>query len=53
MVGNTDAYEKEHRRIVSENRMPGRIFGPERKEITGGWRKMYSEEIQIFTAFTI
>jgi hypothetical protein len=24
-----------------------RIFGPEREEVTGGWRKLHNEELQI------
>jgi hypothetical protein len=31
---------------VSENRMLGRISGPKRDEIIGGWRKLYNEELQ-------
>jgi hypothetical protein len=29
---------------VSENRVPRRIFEPKGEEITGGWRKLHSEE---------
>jgi hypothetical protein len=29
---------------VSENRVLSRIFGPERDEVTGGWRKLHNEE---------
>jgi hypothetical protein len=28
---------------VFENRVLRRIFGPKRKEVTGGWRKLYNE----------
>jgi hypothetical protein len=28
-----------------ENRMLRRIFGPEREEVTGGWRKLHNEEL--------
>ena len=28
-----------------ENRVPKRIFGPKRDEITGEWRKLYNEEL--------
>jgi hypothetical protein len=31
---------------VFEKRVPRRIFGPRRDEITGGWRKMHTEELQ-------
>jgi hypothetical protein len=27
---------------VSENRVLRRIFGPERDEVTGGWRKLHN-----------
>jgi hypothetical protein len=30
---------------VFENRVPRRIFGPERDEITGEWRKLHSGEL--------
>jgi hypothetical protein len=29
---------------VSENRVLRGIFGPERREIVGGWRKLHDEE---------
>jgi hypothetical protein len=31
--------------IFYENRVLGRIFGPKRDEITGGWRKLHNEEL--------
>jgi hypothetical protein len=30
---------------VFENRVPRRIFGPKRGEVTGGWRKLDNEEL--------
>jgi hypothetical protein len=30
---------------VFENRVLRRIFGPKRHEVTGGWRKLHSEEL--------
>jgi hypothetical protein len=30
---------------VFENRVLRRIFGPKRYEVTGGWRKLYNEEL--------
>jgi hypothetical protein len=30
---------------VFENRVLRRIFGPKKDEVTGGWRKLYSEEL--------
>jgi hypothetical protein len=29
---------------VSENRVLRRIFGPKRKEVAGGWRRLYVEK---------
>ena len=29
---------------MSENRVLGRIFGPERDEVTGEWIKLHNEE---------
>jgi hypothetical protein len=34
---------EEHRLRVFENRVFGRIFGPKRDEVTGGWRKLLYE----------
>jgi hypothetical protein len=31
---------------VFENRVLGKIFGPKRDEVTGGWRKLHSEELR-------
>jgi hypothetical protein len=31
--------------MVFENRSLSRIFGPKRDEVTGGWRKLYNEEL--------
>jgi hypothetical protein len=36
---------EEHRLRVFENRVLRRIFGPKRDEATGGWRKLYNEEL--------
>jgi hypothetical protein len=30
---------------MSENRVLKRILGPKRKEVTGGWRKLYDEKL--------
>jgi hypothetical protein len=38
---------KEHRLRVFENRVLRRIFGPNRDEATGEWRKLHSEELHI------
>jgi hypothetical protein len=36
---------EEHRLRVFENRVLRRIFGPERDEVTGGWRTLYNKEL--------
>jgi hypothetical protein len=36
---------EKHRLRVFENRMLWRIFGPKTNEVTGGWRKLYNEEL--------
>jgi hypothetical protein len=36
---------KEHGLRVFENRVPRRIFGPKRDEVTGEWRKLHNEEL--------
>jgi hypothetical protein len=30
---------------VFENRVLRRIFGPKRKEVAGGWRRLHNEEL--------
>jgi hypothetical protein len=37
--------KEEHRLRVFENRVLRRIFGPRRDDVTGGWRKLHSEEL--------
>jgi hypothetical protein len=36
---------EEHRLMTSDNRMVKRIFGPQRDEVTGEWRKLHNEEL--------
>ena len=36
---------EEHRLRVFENRVLRRLFGPERDEVTGEWRKLHNEEL--------
>jgi hypothetical protein len=31
-----------------QNRVLGRIFGPKRYEVTGGWRKLHTEKLNYF-----
>jgi hypothetical protein len=35
----------EHRVRMFENRVLRRIYGPERKEVAGGWRRLHNEEL--------
>jgi hypothetical protein len=37
---------EEHRLRVFDNRVLRRIFGPNRDEVTGGWRKLHNEELR-------
>jgi hypothetical protein len=37
---------EEHRLRVFENKVPRRIFGLKRNEVTGGWRKLHNEELR-------
>jgi hypothetical protein len=38
---------------VFENRVLRRIFVPEKDEVTGEWRKVHNEELNICTAYQI
>jgi hypothetical protein len=38
---------EEHRLRVFENRVLRTIFGPQRTEVTGEWRKLHDEELRI------
>jgi hypothetical protein len=40
------AGRKAHRLRIFENRVLRRIFGPERDEVTGEWRKLHNEELR-------
>jgi hypothetical protein len=42
---------EEHRLMVFENRVLGRIFGQKRDEVTGEWRKLHREELHIVTCW--
>jgi hypothetical protein len=39
---------EEHRLRVFESRVLKRLFGPERGEMTGEWRKLHNEELHDF-----
>jgi hypothetical protein len=39
---------EEHRLKIFENRVPRRIFGSKRDEVTGGGRKLLNEELHNF-----
>jgi hypothetical protein len=36
---------EDHRLRVFKNRLLRSIFGPQRDEVTGGWRKLLNEEL--------
>ena len=38
---------EEHRLSVFENRVLRRIFGPKRDGVTGEWRKLHNEELNL------
>jgi hypothetical protein len=39
---------------VFENRVPRRIFGPKRDEVTGEWRKLHDEELrELYSSLSI
>jgi hypothetical protein len=40
---------EEHKLRVFENKVPRKIFGPKRDEVTGEWRKLHNEELMICT----
>ena len=33
-----------------ENRVVGRIFGPKRDEVTGEWRELHNEELNLYSS---
>jgi hypothetical protein len=39
----------EHRIKMFENRASRRIFGPKRDEVTGEWRKLHNEELNLLS----
>jgi len=43
---------EERRLRVFEKRVLRRIFGPERDEVTGEWRKLHNEELNDLYCFT-
>jgi hypothetical protein len=36
---------EKHRLRVFENRVPSRIFGPKRDEVTGEWRRLHNKKL--------
>jgi hypothetical protein len=36
---------------VFENRVLRKIFGPERDEVTGEWRKLHKDKLSLFVFF--
>jgi hypothetical protein len=45
LVSDIQAFKEEHRLRVFEARVLRIIFAPRRDEETGGWRKLYDEEL--------
>jgi len=41
--------KEEHRLRVFENGVMRKMFGPKREEITGGWRRLHDEELNVCT----
>jgi hypothetical protein len=46
------AIREENRLRVFDNRVLWRIFGSERDEVTGKWRRLHNEELNILVRFT-
>lgn len=44
---------KEHRLSVFMDTVLRRIFVPNRKEVTGGWKRIHSEELHDFVPLTV
>jgi hypothetical protein len=38
-------YFQEYRLRVFENKVLGRIIGPKREEVAGGWRRLHNKEL--------
>ena len=48
---NLVAHIEEERRLrVFENRVLRRIFGPKRDEVTGEWRKLHNEYVDLYSS---
>jgi hypothetical protein len=49
VLGGCDTWSlilrEEYRLVVFENRLLGRIFGPKREKVVGGWRRLHDEEL--------
>jgi hypothetical protein len=41
---------EEHKLRMFESRVLGRIFGPKRDRVTGGWKKLHNEELLVLFA---
>jgi hypothetical protein len=44
LCGN-ETLREEHTLRVFENRVLRKTFGPERREVAGGWRRLHNEEL--------
>jgi hypothetical protein len=45
--------KEEHGSRMSQNRVLRRMFGPEREEVAGGWRRLHNEELYNLTLYQI
>jgi len=41
---------EERRLRAFENRVARKIFGPKRDEVTGEWRKLHNEELNLYSS---
>jgi hypothetical protein len=44
---------EEHRPRVFENRVLKRVFRPKVKEVTGGWRKLHMDLLNLYSSLDI
>lgn len=44
---------EEHRLRMFENKVPRKIFGPMKEEVTREWRKLHTKKLHKFTVYQI